>query len=120
ALARHDEAPDTNTPRAGGPTISPKPVMPEPATGMPAAPPAMPANYNALKGYAMNPYDPRRDPRDATFDGRQALATGGSSSGVGTAANLWAANIGTETSGSLLSPANPTMLVTIQPTVGRL
>src|SRR6266849_7449381 len=27
----------------------------------------MPGNYNALTGYGMNPYDPRRAPRDATF-----------------------------------------------------
>jgi amidase len=80
----------------------------------------MPNNYNALTGYAMNPYDPRRDPRDATFDGRPALNTGGSSSGIGTAANFWAANVGTETSGSILSPANQNMLVAIKPTVGRV
>ena len=54
----------------------------------------MPANYNALAGYGMNPYDPRRDPREATCDGRPALATGGSSSGIGTAASFWAANVG--------------------------
>ena len=68
----------------------------------------------------MNPYDPRRDPREATFDGRPALATGGSSSGIGTAANFWAANVGTETSGSILSPANQNMLGGIKPTVGRI
>jgi amidase len=80
----------------------------------------MPANYNALVGFAMNPYDPRRDPREATFDGRPALGTGGSSSGVGTAASFWAVNVGTETSGSILSPANQNMLAAIKPTVGRI
>ena len=80
----------------------------------------MPANYNALTGYGMNPYDPRRDPREATFDGRPALSTGGSSSGIGTSANFWAANVGTETSGSILSPANQNMLAAIKPTVGRI
>jgi amidase len=80
----------------------------------------MPTNYNALTGYGFNPYDPRRDPREATFDGRPALATGGSSSGIGTAANLWAASVGTETSGSILSPSNQNMLVGIKPTVGRV
>jgi amidase len=80
----------------------------------------MPGNYNALTGYGMNPYDPRRDPRDSTFDGRPVLGTGGSSSGVGTAVNFWAANVGTETSGSILSPANANMLVGIKPTVGRV
>ena len=86
--------------------------------GRRAAP--MPANYNALAGYGLNPYDPRRDPREATFDGRPALGTGGSSSGIGTAASFWAANVGTETSGSILSPANQNMLVGIKPTVGRV
>jgi amidase len=80
----------------------------------------MPGNYNALTGYGMNPYDPRRDPRENTFDGRPVLGTGGSSSGVGTATNFWAGNVGTETSGSILSPANSNMLVGIKPTVGRV
>lgn len=80
----------------------------------------MPGNYNAVQGYAMNPYDPRRDPRPATADGRPVLNTGGSSSGGGTAANFWAANVGTETSGSILSPSNQNMLVGIKPTVGRI
>ncbi len=80
----------------------------------------MPGNYNAVVGYAMNPYDPRRDPRPVTGDGRGVLNTGGSSSGGGTAANLWAANVGTETSGSILSPSNQNMLAGIKPTVGRI
>ncbi|HWP03458.1 MAG TPA: amidase family protein, partial [Gemmatimonadaceae bacterium] len=80
----------------------------------------MPANYNALTGYGMNPYDPRRDPRDNFFDGRPVLSTGGSSSGVGTAVSFWAANVGTETSGSILSPSHQNMLVGIKPTVGRI
>ncbi len=81
---------------------------------------AMPGNYSALGGYGMNPYDPRRDPREKTGDGRPVLGTGGSSSGIGTAASFWAANVGTETSGSILSPSNQTMLVGIKPTVGRV
>src|SRR5439155_7765270 len=60
------------------------------------------------------------DPREATADGRPALQTGGSSSGIGTAANFWAANVGSETSGSILSPSNQNMLAGIKPTVGRL
>jgi len=80
----------------------------------------MPGNYNAVAGYAFNPYDPRRDPRPATADGRPVLNTGGSSSGAGTAANFWAANVGTETSGSILSPSNQNMLAGIKPTVGRI
>src|SRR5439155_1397576 len=84
------------------------------------APTPMPTNYNAIGGFGFNPYDPRRDPRAATFDGRPALQTGGSSSGIGTAASFWAANVGTETSGSILSPSNQNMLVGLKPTVGRI
>src|SRR5689334_9214526 len=80
----------------------------------------MPGDYNAVKGYGMNPYDPRRDPRENTGDGRPVMGTGGSSSGIGTAANFWAGNVGTETSGSILSPSNQTMLAAIKPTVGRI
>ena len=79
----------------------------------------MPTNYNAVHGYGFNPYDPRRDPR-TTADGRPVLQTGGSSSGIGTAANFWAGNVGTETSGSILSPSNQNMLAAIKPTVGRI
>ena len=77
----------------------------------------MPTNYSSLAGYGFNPYDPRRDPRG---DGRPVLAPGGSSSGIGTAASFWAANVGTETAGSILNPANQNMLVGIKPTVGRI
>ncbi|WP_439133825.1 amidase family protein [Pseudomaricurvus sp.] len=80
----------------------------------------MPNNYNAVNGYGYNPYDPRMDPREGFNDGRGVLDTGGSSSGIGTAANLWAANVGTETSGSLEIPSNNTRLVGIKPTVGRV
>jgi amidase len=80
----------------------------------------MPGNYNALNGYGFNPWDPRRDPRDAFFDGRPVLSTGGSSSGAGTNVSFWAGNVGTETSGSILSPSNQNMLVGIKPTVGRV
>jgi amidase len=85
-----------------------------------AGDPSMPNNYNSLSGYGFNPYDPRRDPREATNDGRPALNTGGSSSGTGTAVSFWAANVGTETSGSILSPANANMLAAVKPTVGRI
>src|SRR5262249_47009854 len=84
------------------------------------APTPMPGDYNAVGGQGFNPYDPRRDPRPATNDGRPALNTGGSSSGIGTAANLWAANVGSETSGSILGPSNQTMLAAVKPTVGRV
>ena len=80
----------------------------------------MPGNYSAVGGFGMNPYDPRRDPRAGNDDGRPAMGVGGSSSGIGTAASLWLGNVGTETSGSILSPANANMLVGIKPTVGRI
>ena len=113
------EATVTKKLRDAGAIIMAKTQMTELANWV-AGNPSMPNNYNALNGYGFNPYDPRRDPRDATFDGRPALNTGGSSSGVGTTANLWAANIGTETSGSILSPSNQNMLAAIKPTVGRI
>ncbi len=105
--------------KASGAIIIAKTGMTELANWVAGAPTPMPTNYNAVGGYGFNPYDPRRDPR-ADADGRPALATGGSSSGVGTAASFWAANVGTETSGSILSPANQNMLVGIKPTVGRV
>jgi amidase len=87
----------------------------------------MPAGYSSLGGYGFNPYDPRPDPRVALDgllrpfnDGRPALTPGGSSSGPGiaVAANLAAVGIGTETSGSILSPGTANGLVGIKPTVG--
>lgn len=113
------EATVTKNLRDAGAIILAKTIMTELANWVAGAPP-MPANYNALHGYGFNPYDPRRDPREATFDGRPALFTGGSSSGIGTTASFWAANVGTETSGSILSPSNQNMLAAIKPTVGRI
>lgn len=77
----------------------------------------MPTGYSSLGGYGFNPYDPRELPGG---DGRPVLATGGSSSGSGIAvsANLVAVAVGTETSGSILSPASGNMAVGIKPTVG--
>jgi amidase len=103
--------------RAAGAVIIAKTTLTELANWIASG---MPTNYNALGRYAFNPYDPRRDPREATGDGRPALATGGSSSGIGTAMSFWAANVGTETSGSILSPANQNMLAAVKPTVGRV
>lgn len=103
-----------------GAVIIAKTGMTELANWIAGAPTPMPTGYNPVGGQGFNPYDPRKDLREATFDGRPALATGGSSSGIGTAANLWAANVGTETSGSILSPANQTMLAAVKPTVGRI
>jgi len=108
------EATLTKNLRDGGAVIIAKTGMTELANYVAAG---MPTNYNAVHGYGMNPYDPRRDPR---ADGRPILAPGGSSSGVGTAANFWAGNVGTETSGSILSPTNQNMLAAVKPTVGRI
>ena len=106
--------------REAGAIILAKTVLTELANWVAGGPTPMPGNFSALAGYGMNPYDPRRDPREKTNDGRPVLGTGGSSSGIGTTASFWAANVGTETSGSILSPANQTMLVGIKPTVGRI
>ncbi|HEX6732690.1 MAG TPA: amidase family protein, partial [Pyrinomonadaceae bacterium] len=77
----------------------------------------MPSGYSSLGGYGFNPYDPRPQPAS---DGRPVLTPGGSSSGSGiaVAANLAAVAIGTETSGSILSPGSSNGVVGIKPTVG--
>jgi amidase len=108
------EATLTKNLRDGGAVIIAKTGLTELANYVAAG---MPTNYNAVHGYGFNPYDPRRDPRG---DGRPILQTGGSSSGIGTAANFWAGNVGTETSGSILSPSNQNMLAAVKPTVGRI
>lgn len=63
--------------------------------------------YSSRGGQTVNPYGPDLD-------------TGGSSSGSGVAAaaNLAAATVGTETSGSILSPASNNGVVGLKPTVG--
>src|SRR5438128_464595 len=75
----------------------------------------MPAGYSSLGGQVKNPYAPDLDDK-----GVPIVLPGGSSSGsaVAVAAGLAAAAIGTETSGSLLSPATQNGVVTIKPTVG--
>ncbi|RLQ93781.1 amidase [Falsibacillus albus] len=67
----------------------------------------MPSGYSSRGGQVLNPYG-------VEFE------AGGSSSGsaVAVAANFAAASIGTETSGSILSPANQNAVVGIKPTVG--
>src|SRR5688572_28685221 len=95
------EATLTKNLREAGAIILAKTVLTELANFIAAG---MPGNYSALGGYALNPYDPRRDPRTSVppaappgggvavgpptrvDDGRPALGTGGSSSGIGTAA----------------------------------
>jgi amidase len=113
------EATLTKNLREAGAIIIAKTSLTELANWVAGAPTPMPTNYNPISGYGINPYDLRRDPRE-TADGRGAMFPGGSSSGIGTAANFWAANVGTETSGSILTPSNATMLVGIKPTVGRI
>ncbi|UII57816.1 amidase [Cytobacillus spongiae] len=68
----------------------------------------MPSGYSSRGGQVLNPYGP------GIFD------VGGSSSGSGAAiaANFAAVSVGTETSGSILSPASQNSLVGIKPTVG--
>jgi amidase len=106
--------------RDSGAIIIAKTGLSELANWVAGAPTPMPGNYNAVRGFGYNPYDPRKDPREGTDDGRPVLQTGGSSSGVGTAANFWAGNVGSETSGSILSPSNQNMLAAVKPTIGRI
>ncbi len=63
--------------------------------------------YSSRGGQTINPYDAN-------------ITTGGSSSGSGVAiaANFAMVAVGTETSGSILSPSNQNNLVGIKPTVG--
>ena len=103
--------------RDGGAVIIAKTVLTEMANWMVLG---MANNYSAIGGFAFNPYDTRRDPRPGLNDGRGVLPTGSSSSGSGTAANFWAANIGTETTTSIIGPASAAMLAAVKPTVGRI
>ncbi len=75
----------------------------------------MPSGYSSLGGQVRNPYAPELNEAGIPY-----VLPGGSSSGsaVAVAAGLAAVSIGTETSGSLLSPANANGLVTVKPTVG--
>jgi amidase len=75
----------------------------------------MPSGYSSLGGQVLNPYA-----LETTLNGIPIVQPGGSSSGsaVAVAAGLAAVAIGTETSGSLLSPANQNGIVTVKPTVG--
>jgi len=114
------EATVTANLREAGAIIIAKTVMTELANWVAGDPFDMPDNYSSLGGYGFNPYDPRRDPRTGIGDGMPVLSPGGSSSGIGTSANLWTASVGTETSGSILWPSNQNMLVGIKPTVGRV
>jgi amidase len=69
-----------------------------------------PNGYSAVGGQTLNAY------------GRKIFDTGGSSSGSGVsmAANYAAAAVGTETSGSILSPSSKSSLSGLKPTVGLL
>lgn len=75
----------------------------------------MPSGYSSLGGQVLNPYAPELNARGMPF-----VQPGGSSAGsaVAVAAGFAAAAIGTETSGSLLSPATQNGVVTVKPTVG--
>lgn len=69
-----------------------------------------PSGYSAMGGQTLNPY------------GRKRFGTGGSSSGSGAAmaANLATVAVGSETSGSILSPASANSAVGLKPTTGSL
>ncbi|WP_452600047.1 amidase family protein [Pontimicrobium sp. MEBiC01747] len=67
-----------------------------------------PSGYSAIGGQTLNPY------------GRRTIDTGGSSSGSGVAvaANFCVAAVGSETAGSILSPASQNSVVGLKPTIG--
>ena len=67
-----------------------------------------PLGYSAVGGQTLNPY------------GRRLFETGGSSSGSGVAvaANYAVAAVGSETSGSILSPSGHNSVVGFKPTIG--
>jgi len=69
-----------------------------------------PNGYTALGGQTLNPY------------GRMIIDTGGSSSGSGvaTTSNLSSVSLGSETSGSILSPSSANSLVGMKPTIGNV
>lgn len=69
-----------------------------------------PVGYSAMGGQTINPY------------GRMLFESGGSSSGSGVsvAANFAVAAVGTETSGSILSPSSQNSVVGLKPTIGML
>lgn len=67
----------------------------------------MPSGYSGLGGQVLNPYDASVTPSGSS-----------SGSGVAAAAGLAAVTVGTETSGSILSPAVANSVVGVKPTVG--
>ncbi|MNB82020.1 Glutamyl-tRNA(Gln) amidotransferase subunit A [compost metagenome] len=91
--------------RAAGAVILGKANMTEWANFMA---PGMWAGYSSRGGLVLNPYGPGE------------LFVGGSSSGsaASVAANLAAAAVGTETSGSIIGPASQNSVVGIKPTAG--
>ncbi len=67
----------------------------------------MPSGYSSLGGQVLNPYDASRSPSGSS-----------SGSSVAAAAGLAPLTVGTETSGSILSPAAACSVVGVKPTVG--
>ena len=67
-----------------------------------------PLGYSAIGGQTLNPY------------GRKVFESGGSSSGSGVAisANFSSVSLGSETSGSILSPSSLNSIVGLKPTIG--
>ena len=67
-----------------------------------------PSGYSAMGGQTLNPY------------GRKKFDSGGSSSGSGVAisANFSSVSLGSETSGSILSPSSANSIVGLKPTIG--
>ena len=82
--------------REAGAILIAKTTLTELANWTAGSPTPMVSGYNAVAGFSFSPWDPRMDPRERVSDGRPVHNPGGSSSGIGTSANFWAANAGTE------------------------
>ena len=65
------------------------------------------SGYSALGGQVQNVYDPDASPLGSS-----------AGSAVGTSANLVAASVGTETSGSIVAPASVAGVVGLKPSLG--
>src|SRR4029450_12771518 len=86
--------------KAAGAVVSARAGLTELANWVAGNPKPMPGNYNAVGGFAFNPYDPRPDPRGAAVFGPPS--------------------VGTAPGGSVTPRSNANMLVGTRPTIGRI
>ena len=109
SLALAGSVPDVDAPvvarlRAAGAVVLGKTTLTELANFTTEG---MPSGYSSLAGQVLNPYDASRTPSGSS-----------AGSAVAAAVALAAMTVGTETSGSILSPAEACSVVGVKPTVG--